>query len=146
MFLLDAITVCDRIWSFYIFPRSSAPPRTICTTIHRILRVPRRIVGQVFRGTPWVRRIVNPPAARGRARPGLGESPPPFPALPCGAQPGERCLGKEPLRLGVVERAVGRRDTLWVRLPHNGREPLPNVETPDAIAVCDRMASASPPW
>jgi len=34
-----------------------------------------RIVGQVFRGTPWVRRIVNPPAALGRARHGPGESP-----------------------------------------------------------------------
>ena len=35
------------------------------------LRAPRRIVGQVFRGTLWVRRIVNPPA---------GESPTPFAA------------------------------------------------------------------
>jgi hypothetical protein len=43
-----------------------------CTTIHHILRAPRRIVGQVFN----LRRIVNPPAALVRARRHLGESPP----------------------------------------------------------------------
>jgi hypothetical protein len=39
------------------------PNATECTTIRHILRAPRRIVGQVFRGTLWVRRIGNPPAA-----------------------------------------------------------------------------------
>ena len=41
--------------------------------VHRILRAPRRIVGQA--GS--LRRIVNPPAALGRARRYRGESPPP---------------------------------------------------------------------
>ena len=35
-----------------------------------------RIVGQVFRGTLWVRRIVNPPAPLARARRYRGGSPP----------------------------------------------------------------------
>src|ERR1035441_1024 len=60
---------------------------TVCTTIHHILRAPRRIVGQVFN----LRRIVNPPAALVRARPGLGESPTPF----CGLPPvGGGCVGE----------------------------------------------------
>src|SRR5450759_2760734 len=56
----------------------------LCTTIHQFLRAPRRIsesklrvlVGQVVRGTLWVRRIVNPPAALGRAAATFGESSP----------------------------------------------------------------------
>src|ERR1035437_7252049 len=56
----------------------------LCTTIHQFLRAPRRIsesrlwvlVGQVVRGALWVRRIVNPPAALGRAAATFGESSP----------------------------------------------------------------------
>jgi hypothetical protein len=47
-----------------------------CTTIRHFLRAPRRIVGQIGN----LRRIVNPPAALGRARRDRGESPTPFAA------------------------------------------------------------------
>jgi hypothetical protein len=45
----------------------------------------------------------------------------------CGAQPGERWPGSESTGLALVERALGRRK----RLPHDWRELLPNVETPE---------------
>jgi hypothetical protein len=47
------------------------PLGRLCTTIHHILRAPRRIVGQVFN----LRRIFNPPAALDRARHDRRESP-----------------------------------------------------------------------
>ena len=66
---------------------------TPCTTIHHILRAPRRMVGQVFN----LRRIVNPPAALGRARHDRGESPTPFAARRYAGQIGNlRRLGNPP--------------------------------------------------
>jgi hypothetical protein len=72
-----------------------------CTTIHHMLRAPRRIVGQVFRGTPWVRRIVNPPAALVRARHGLGESPTPFAACRYVGQDYILRAGFQPVLVGL---------------------------------------------
>ena len=74
------------------------------TCPRRLSVVPKAcvLVGQVFRGTLWVRRIVNPPAARGRTRPSRGESPTPSAASPlCGAGAFAQCHLNKP---GVVRR------------------------------------------
>jgi hypothetical protein len=75
-----------------------------CTTIHHILRAPRRIVGQVFN----LRRIVNPPAAIGRALHGCGESPTPIAACRYAGQDGIlRATQRVPRSTGAVGLCTG---------------------------------------
>ena len=98
--------------------------------IVRLPEFPGRHVGQDCRGTPWVRRIFNPPAALGCAHHNRGESPTPFAAC---RHVGQDCI----LRVGFQPALDG--------LPtrRTQRVPLPICPTILARQSCRPHTSAA---